>query len=190
MDKKKQAAFDILKAKLCEEPLLQRLDFSQPFILTTDGSAFTIGGILSQGRIGKGKTIAYASRSLSDTEKKYSTYEKEALIIIFCVTHFCPYLYGRKFTLVTDHKPLVWFQNSKDPCSQVSRWRLKLAEYDFDVVYWAGKMNVNADALSRNPIDDNKEKSKHLQVDDNDTFMTSQEKMTSKKIFIRNKQRN
>ena len=155
---KQQAAFDILKAKLCEEPLLQRPDFFQPFILTTDASGFAIGGILSQGKIGKDKQIAYASRSLSETEKKYDTYEKEALAIIFCVTHFRPYLYGRKFTLATDHKPLVWFQNSKDPCSRVSRWRLKLAEYDIDVIYKAGKMNVNADALSRNPIDDNEEK--------------------------------
>ena len=97
-------------------------------------------------------------------------------------------MYGRKFTLVTDHKPLVWFHNSKDPCSRVSRWRLKLVEYDSDVIYKAGKMNVNADALSRNPIDDNKEKSRYLQVDNNDTFMTSQEKRSSKKIFTRNKQ--
>ena len=150
---KQQAAFDISKAKLCEEPLLQRPDFSQPFILTTDASGFAIGGILSQCKVGKDKPIAYASRSLSETEKKYDTYEKEALAIIFCVTHFRPYLYGRKFTSVTDQKPLVWFQNSKDPCSRVSCWRLKLAEYDFDVIYKAGKMNVNADALSRNPID-------------------------------------
>ena len=110
-----QAAFDILNAKLCEEPLSQRPDFSQPLILTTDASGFAIGGILSQGEIGKDKPIAYASRSL--TEKKYDTYVKEALAIIFCVTHFRPYLHERKFTLVTDHKPLVWFQNSKDPCS-------------------------------------------------------------------------
>ena len=103
----------MLKAKLCEEPLLQRPDFSQPFILTTDASEFAMGGILSQGKIGDDKPIAYASRSLSETEKKYDTYEKEALAIIFCVTHFRLYLYGRKFTLVTDHKPLVWFQNLK-----------------------------------------------------------------------------
>ena len=80
---------------------------------------------------------------------------------------------------MTDHKLLVWFQNSKDPCSRVSRWRLKLAEYDFDVIYKAEKIKVNADALSRNPIDDSKEKSKYLRVDDNDTFMYSQEKMFS-----------
>ena len=99
-------------------------------------------------------------------------------------------MYGKKFTLLTDHKPLVWFQNSKDPCSRVSRWRLKLAEYDFDVIYKAGKMNVNADVLSRNPIDDNNEKSKYLQDDDNDTFMTFQEKMFFKKTFRRKKQEN
>ena len=136
---------------MCEEPLLQRADFSQNFISTTDASGFAIGGILSQGKIGKDKPIA--SRSLNGCERKYDTYEKEALAIIYCVTYFRPYLYRRKFTLVTDHKPLVWFQNSKDPCSRVTRWKLKLAEYDFDIAYKAGKTNVNADALSRNPID-------------------------------------
>ena len=187
---KQQKVFDILKEILCEEPLLQRPDFSQPFILTTDASEFAIEGILSQEKIAKDKPIAYASPSLSDTEKKYDTYEKAALAIIFCVTHFRPYFYRRKFTLVTDHKPLVWFQNSKEPCSRVSRLRLKLAEYDFDVVYKAEKMNVNADALSRNPIDSKKEKSKHLQVYGNHTFMTSQEKMFSKKTFAKNTQEN
>ena len=56
---KQQEAFELLKEKLCEQPLLQRPDFSQPFILTTDASGFTIGGILSQGKIGKDKPIAY-----------------------------------------------------------------------------------------------------------------------------------
>ena len=67
---------------------------------------------------------------------------------------FRPYLHGRKFIFVTDHKPLVWFQNSKDPRSRVTRWKLKLAEYDFDVIYKAGKTNVNGDALPRNPVEE------------------------------------
>ena len=54
---------------------------------------------------------------------------------------------------MTDHKPLIWFKNSTDPTSRVSRWRIKLNAYDFDIVYKAGKTNVNADALSRNPVD-------------------------------------
>ena len=125
----------------------------EPFILTTDASGFAIVGILSQVKKGQDKPIAYTSRSSNDFKRKYDTFEKEALAIIYCVTYFRLYLYGRKFTLVIDHKPLVWFQNSKDPCSQVTRWKLKLAEYDFDITYKAGKTNVNADALSRNPID-------------------------------------
>ena len=105
---KQQVAFDTLKQKLCEEPLLQRPDFSKPFILTTDASGYAIGGILSQGKIGQDKPIAYTSRTLSDSERKFDTYEKEALAIVYSVQHFRPYLYGRRFTLVTDHKPLVW----------------------------------------------------------------------------------
>jgi His(2)-Cys(2) zinc finger./Integrase core domain. len=121
-------------------------------VLTTDASGYAIGGILSQGPIGKDKPIAYTSRVLNECEQKYHTYEKEALAIVYSVLHFRPYLYGHKFTLVTDHKPLVWFQKSTSPDSRVTKWRLKLLEYDFDVVYKAGKMNVNADALSRNPV--------------------------------------
>jgi len=147
-----EESFEILKQKLCEEPVLQYPDFSKPFILTTDASGIAVGGILSQGEINKDRPIAYASRTLTDNEIKYDTYEKEALAIIYCVKHFRPYLYGRKFTLVTDHKPLLWFKNAQDANMRILRWRLKLAEYEYDVVYKAGKTNVNADALSRNPV--------------------------------------
>jgi len=61
-------------------------------------------------------------------------------------------LYVRKFILVTDHKPLLWFKNAQDANIRILRWRSKLAEYEYDVVYKAGKTNVNADALSRNPV--------------------------------------
>ncbi|KAL6427138.1 hypothetical protein ACFW04_008640 [Cataglyphis niger] len=145
-------SFEFLKQKLCEEPVLQYPDFSKPFILTTDASGIAVGGILSQGEINKDLPVAYASRTLTDNELKYDTYEKEALAIVYCVKHFRPYLYGRKFTLVTDHKPLMWFKNAQDANMRILRWRLKLAEYDYEVVHKAGKTNVNADALSRNPI--------------------------------------
>ncbi|XP_011871373.1 PREDICTED: uncharacterized protein LOC105563955, partial [Vollenhovia emeryi] len=148
-----EESFDILKQKLCEEPVLRYPDFSKSFILTTDASGIAVGGILSQGEINKDKPIAYASRTLTDSELKYDTYEKEALAIVYCVKHFRPYLYGRKFTLVTDHKPLLWFKNAQDANMRILRWRLKLAEYEYDVVYKAGITNVNADALSRNPVD-------------------------------------
>ena len=64
---------------------------------------------------------------------------------------FRPYLYGKPFTLVTDHKALVWMKNKKDPSARVTRWRLKHAEYEFNVVHRPGKSIAHVDALSRNP---------------------------------------
>lgn len=121
--------------------------------MTTDASEFAVGGVLSQGPIGKDKPIAYTSRVLNGSELNYPTIEKELLAIIYCVNHFRPYLYGKKFALVTDHKPLTWLHSVKDPTSRLLRWRLKLAEYEYDISYKAGKANVNADALSRNPTE-------------------------------------
>lgn len=149
-----QAAFETLRDKLCEEPVLQYPDFTQPFIVTTDASGTAVGGILSQGPLGKDRPIAYTSRVLNDTEQRYSTYEKEAVAILHSVSQFRPYLYGKRFKLVTDHKPLVWIHTSKDPTSRLTRWRLRLEEYEYEVVHKAGKMNVNADALSRNPCEE------------------------------------
>lgn len=149
---KQQVAFDKIKEILCTEPLLQYPDFSKPFVLTTDASGYAVGGILSQGQIGEDLPIAYTSRVLNKAECNYSTTEKELLAIVYCVHHFRPYLYGRKFTLVTDHKPLIYIKNVKDPASRLARWKIQLENYEFEVVYKAGKKNVNADALSRNPV--------------------------------------
>lgn len=150
---KEQDSFNTLKNMLCEEPILQYPDFSKPFVVTTDASGTAIGAILSQGPIGKDRPISYASRVLNDAEKNYSTIEKELLAIVYAVKHFRPYLYGKRFILVTDHKPLSWLHKAKDPTSRLARWKIKLAEYDYEIVYKAGKTNVNADALSRNPVE-------------------------------------
>jgi len=99
-------AFEKLKNVLCTEPILQYPDFTQPFNLTTDASRHAIGGILSQGKIEKDLPIAYVSRVFNKAEQNYSTIEKECLAIVFCTKHFRPYLYGRKFTITTNHKPL------------------------------------------------------------------------------------
>lgn len=146
------SAFNQLRSMLCKEPILQYPDFTKTFIVTTDASGFAVGGVLSQGPIGKDLPISYTSRLLNNAEQNYSTIEKELLAIVYCVNHFRPYLYGRKFVLITDHKPLVWLHSVKDPTSRLVRWRLKLQEYEYEVIYKAGKINTNADALSRNPV--------------------------------------
>lgn len=147
-----QQALDRCKDLLTSFPILQYPDFSKEFVLTTDASIHAIGAILSQGEIGKDLPIAYASRTLNKAESNYSTIERELLAIVWAVKHFRPYLFGRKFKIVTDHKPLTWLFSIKDPGSRLLRWRLKIEEYEYEIVYKAGKNNTNADALSRPPI--------------------------------------
>ena len=103
-----------MKIALTTKPILQYPVFSKPFNLTTDASGYAIGEVLSQGPIGKDLLIAYASRLLNSAEQNY-TIEKECLAIVYCAMHFRPYLYGRKFTIVTDLKPLVWMNPLRIP---------------------------------------------------------------------------
>ena len=157
-----QMAFNKLKNILCSKPILQYPDFTKPFIITTDASDYALGAILSQGAIGEDLPIAFASRTLSQAEINYNTTEKELLAIIFAVKHFRPYVYGQKFSLITDHRSLIWLDQLKDPTmgSRLARWKIKLQEYDYKITFKPGKVNANADALSRNPIELNDSKNK------------------------------
>jgi hypothetical protein len=147
-----QKAFETLREALCAEPVLQSPDFSQPFIVTTDASDYALGAVLSQGEIGKDRPCSYASRPLRGAELKYSTYEREMLSVVFASEQFRPYLYGREFTVVTDHQPLKWLHDTKRPELRANRLKSKLEGFFFKVVYRPGEKNPNADALSRNPV--------------------------------------
>lgn len=163
-------AFGHCKNLLINAPILQYPDFSKPFLLTTDASNYALGAVLSQGTLPTDKPIAYASRTLNESETRYSTIEKELLAVVWACKYFRPYLFGRKFFIYTDHRPLVWLFNLKEPGSKLVRWRLKLEEFDYQIIYKKGRQNCNADALSRiqlnihenesiinNPGDSNKE---------------------------------
>lgn len=138
-------AFDNLKKLLASDPVLQSPDFNKIFFLTTDESNYAVGSVLSQ----SGQSVCYASRTLNDHEIRYAAIEKELLAIVWAVKYFRTYLYGRKFTICTDHKPLVWLHNLREPNMKLQRWKLMLNEYDFDITYIKGKENSVADALSR-----------------------------------------
>lgn len=157
-DPKYLNAFRICQEILMNDPILIYPDFEKEFNVTTDASQFAIGAVLSQGPIGSDKPIAYASRTLNNNEVNYSTTEKELLAIVWATKYFRPYLFGRKFKIITDHKPLKWLISLKEPNSRLIRWKLKLEEFEYEVVHKQGKMNTNADALSRVQINTNETK--------------------------------
>lgn len=144
-------AFLKCKEILVNAPVLAYPDFDKTFHLTTDASNVAIGGVLSQNN----HPIAFYSRTLISAEKNYSTIEKELLSIVENTRHFRPYLYGRHFKIETDHKPLVWLMSLKDPNSRLVKWRLKLEEFNYQVIYKKCKDNCVADALSRIEIHTN-----------------------------------
>lgn len=169
------SSFQNLKNKLMNAPILIYPDFEQNFEITTDASNVAIGGVLSQNN----KPISFISRTLNEHEVNYSTIEKECLGIVWCLKQFRPYIYGRKIKLFTDHKPLVWLNNLKEPNSKLMRWRLQIAEYDYTIYYKEGHLNKVADCLSRIEIHNNniegetREDNEVIEHNDHDNFRDS-----------------
>lgn len=147
-------AFQTLKQKLINSPILKYPDFSKPFKIIVDASDFACGGILTQNHDEIDMPIVYISKSFNKAERNKPPIEKELLAVHFAITQFKPYIYGRHFVVKSDHKPLIYLYNLKNPSSRLSRIRLDLEEYDFEIQYIRGKDNVLADALSRITIDD------------------------------------
>jgi len=145
-----QLSFDNLKTALTSDSVLAHPRFDLPFILSCDASNYAISSILSQLQNGKERPISFASRMLNKAEKNYSTTHKELLAVVFGTQiHRC-FLYGRKFRIVTDHAALKWLITVKNhQCARLTRWVLKLAEYEFEIEHKPGKKHVNADSLSR-----------------------------------------
>jgi transposase InsO family protein len=144
-----QKAFEELKTALCEAPVLQVPDFEREFVLATDASNLAISAVLNQRVEGKLAPVAYYSRLLNHTERKYSTYEKECLAVLLgCEKARC-YLEHKEFELHCDNLALCWlFRNVKD-VGRLGRWILRLAPFKFQVHHTRGKENIVPDALSR-----------------------------------------
>ena len=142
-------AFDTLKQNLTEAPILAHPDFEKEFILDTDASDVAIAAVLSQKIEGKEHVIAYASKTLSKCERRYCVTRKELLAVVNYVKHFRHYIYGKRFTLRTDHGSLRWIMNFKNPEGQVARWLEILSAYDMKIEHRAGRLHGNADGLSR-----------------------------------------
>lgn len=153
-----QGAFSRSKEMLASARVLAHYDPSRPTVLVTDASPHGLGVVLAQREAsGEERPIAFASRSLTAAEKNYSQLDKEALGLVFGVTKFRQYLWGREFEAVTDHKPLLGLLGAgkriPETCSpRVLRWALLLAGYNYSLSYRPRGLIAPADGLSRLPL--------------------------------------
>lgn len=151
-------AFTKCNELLTSDQVLAHYDPSLPLILTCDASAYGIGAVIQHIMPnGEERPIAYASRTLSPAEKKYSQIEKETLGLIYGVKKFHQYLWGRHFTLVTDYRPLLTlFGKHKSlptlAAARIQRWAIILSAYGYHIVYCKSENHSNADGLSRCPL--------------------------------------
>ena len=153
-----QSAFLKVKTSLVSPPTLVHHSLKLPIGISCDASSTGLGVVLFHHYPdGSERPIAYASKTLSDTERRYSQIEKEGLGIVYGIQKFYKYLCGRKFTLVTDHKPLLAIFGSKTNlatyvATRLHHWSLYLSQFQYDIRYRASKDHGNADALSRIPL--------------------------------------
>ena len=145
------AAFHELRAALIDAPILAFPTETGQYILDTDASNFGLGGVLSQIQNDQERVVAYCSRALRPSQRRYCTTKREMLAALAMCIQFRSYLRGASFTLRTDHKSLVWLHRFKDMEGMMSRWLHSLQQFQFSIVHRPGRDHGNADGLSRAP---------------------------------------
>lgn len=153
-----QAAFDKSKEMMQSAEVLVHYDPEKDIVLSCDASPYGVGAVLSHHMPdGTERPIGFTSRTLNPAEKNYSQLDKDGLAVMFGIKRFHKYIYGRKFTIVTDHKPLLALFSEMRAVPQmasprIQRWAVTLRAYEYTIVYKEGKYHGNADALSRLPL--------------------------------------
>lgn len=151
-------AFQRAKDQVISAQVLTHYNPVLPITLAADASPYGVGAVISHVLPDHSeRPIAFASRTLTTSEQNYAQLEREALSLIFGIQKFHRYLYGRKFTLVTDHKPLTTILGPKKgipslAAARLQRWAMQLAAYDYDIRYKPTTDHGNADCLSRLPL--------------------------------------
>ena len=148
---KQQLAFEQLKDRLTNAPVLSSPTDEGKYWLDTDMSNAALGAVLQQEQNGELKVIAYASRVLSPAEQKYCVTRKELLAVIYGLKQFRHFLLINPFVLRVDHSALTSLMRSPNPLGQAARWLDTIADYNFEIRYRSGALHRNADSLSRKP---------------------------------------
>ena len=139
-----QQAFSTLKERLTRAPVLAYPEGEGQFILDTDASGYGIGAVLSQVQEGQEKVIAYASKALNKSQRRYCTTYRELLAAVVFIKHFRSYLGTQTFVLRTDHSSLQWLLNFRDAENMLARWLTVLTAYSFEIVHRKGTKHGNA----------------------------------------------
>ena len=159
-DESCENAFKTLKQKLINSPVLAYPSFTRPFVLETDACLEGLGAVLSQPQDdGHLHPIAYASRALAPSEKNYGITELETLAVVWALSHFHFYLYNQTVTLYTDHSAVKDILGSSQLSGKHARWWMKVYNQgikELKIIHRAGKLNIRADSLSRNPLESDK----------------------------------
>ena len=152
-----QKAFETLRDTLMSELVMAYPNFSLPFVVKADASLTAIGYVLTQVADGKERVISYGSKKLSQQQQRWSTYDREFFALIAAVRANAHYLRHARFTVVTDHRPLLAWRKvdaRKDPTGRRTRWAIELDNYEFELIYKKGLTHCDADAMSRRGDDD------------------------------------
>ena len=144
-----RTALDNLKETLTGDKVMTYFDPGKKTEIVVDASPVGLGGILMQ----EGNVVSYASRTLSEVEARYSQTGREMLAVVWAAEHFHLYVYGSKFHIITDHKPLLGiFKSNKPTSTRIDRWKLRLMPYDCQLFYRSGRNEENpAEFISRHP---------------------------------------
>ncbi|UYV64758.1 K02A2.6-like [Cordylochernes scorpioides] len=155
-DCSQERAFRKLKELLTTQPILAAYDIRKPTMVSSDASSYGLGAVLKQeGKNGIWRPVAYSSRTMTPTEKRYAQIEKETLAITWACERFQDFLLGKSFRIETDHKPLIPLFSTKELSSltpRLQRFRMRMMRFGFEIVHIPGKGLLDADALSRQPL--------------------------------------
>ena len=169
-EKPQQDAFNEMKDLVRQHHKLFHLTYTHPIVLRTDASQTGVGALLLQVVDGKEQPIVFLSQKFSGPATRWSTIEQEAYGVYWAITKLHSYLMGHPFYVETDHKNLVYIDESSS--AKITRWRLQLQQYNFQVVHIAGRTNVVADALSRSFEDETVDEDDSYQTDPRDPIVT------------------